>query len=176
MQETAHDLKESYFRWLYSKVLHSGRYEGLMNELYMYDYIYRLPMDANRGECGTELRYRFGDEANIPQSVIASDLDIRPCSMLEMMVALALHISDVILDDGEVNRANIIFSVMLDSLGLEEYTDYEYCPEVAQIIRKRLDAFTEGTKFLFPTYGQDMRGVDIWTQMHMYLQRRYMNE
>ena len=87
------DLHNEYFDWLCSLIndsqLSNKPYFKLLLYLYDTEFVYVLPMDGNRYEDGINLRYRFGDENYIEGPVIASCLDDKPCSILEMMVALA---------------------------------------------------------------------------------------
>jgi hypothetical protein len=163
------NIKELYFEWLYSKVLKTKHYKGLLMELDRYDYIWKLPMDANSYEHGTELRYRFGNECGIDHSIIASELDIRQCSMLEMMVSLTLRISEVLLDDGSENHASMIFTTMLDSLGLSVFTDRHFDRTSIYSIRGILDSFVDGDIYLFPPNGEDFSRLPLWNQAHRYL-------
>ena len=64
-------------------------YKKLLNRLSEIDFQFSIAMDANREADGLDLRYRFGNEKHIRNYVINRYLDDRPCSVLEMMVALA---------------------------------------------------------------------------------------
>jgi len=55
-----------------------------------------LPMDGNRAEDGIDLRYRFGYEKEYEGSTIASYLDNSPCSVLEMLIALAFRAKNIL--------------------------------------------------------------------------------
>lgn len=162
------DIKILYHQWLYDKVMLSPRYTSLLKELDRHDYIWHLPMDANRYEQGVALRYRFGAECGIDDQEIASLIDIRPCSILEMLVALVLCISERILDDGDWETKKI-FMTILNNLGLSEYTDYSFTVESVDEVWAILDSFSEGKLYLFPTNGEDMSNVDLWYQAHRYL-------
>ena len=93
---TFHELNQSYFAWmrqLVSNERYSKRlsYRKLLTHLHEVEFTYTLPMDGNRAEDGIDLRYRFGYENDYSEPMIASGLDDRPCSVLEMMIALSMR-------------------------------------------------------------------------------------
>ena len=75
------------------------RYKILLCQLHGIIFYNLIDMDADRAEDGINLRYRFGYENGYESAMIASCLDNRPCSVLEMMVALAIKIEEQIMDD-----------------------------------------------------------------------------
>jgi len=74
-------------------------YQKLLRHLHNIDFQYMLPMDGNRAEDGIDLRYRFGYEKEYEGSTIASYLDNSPCSVLEMLIALAFRCEEHIMTD-----------------------------------------------------------------------------
>lgn len=132
-------------------------------------------MDGNRAEDGVNLRYRFGAEKNIPEAEIAYHLDSRPCSMLEMMCALALRCEETIMSDpDEGDRTGIWFWNMIKSLGLTKMTDGEL--NISDRVERATDAVTyhtyaaNGSGGLFTIRGEhNMRNYEIWMQMMLYL-------
>ena len=80
-----------YFGWLSDLVCeerYSDRisYEKLLTFLYNTEFRYSIPMDRNRASDGINLRRRYSLEVH-------DDFHIRkPCSVLEMMIALAIRI------------------------------------------------------------------------------------
>ena len=98
----ANELQRRYFDWMYNRVMGDKySYRKLLVRLNEIPFIYILPMDENRKEDGLDLRYRFGHENGISDKEIANHLDISDCSVLEMMVALAIHCEENIMDDPE---------------------------------------------------------------------------
>lgn len=99
---TFHELNQSYFAWmcqLVSNERYSKRlsYRKLLTHLHEVEFTYTLPMDGNRAEDGIDLRYRFGYENDYSEPMIASGLDDRPCSVLEMMIALSMRCEEQII-------------------------------------------------------------------------------
>ena len=167
-------LKEEYFAWIVSLVGARG-YLKLLHKLDETDFFYVLPMDANREDDGIELRYRFGYECRYDDALIARGLDNRPCSVLEMMAALALRIEENIMDDpSEGDRLKNGFWSMVESMGLSEMDDENFD---AKTIEKHLDIFMNrkyringaGGLFTLKIPPRDMRTVEIWYQMCWYL-------
>ena len=169
-----------YFDWLCQSV--NGKYSpdiSVYSDLLTYlndvDFNYLIPMDGNRAEDGINLRYIFANEHGINQSVIASYLDVRPCTMLEMMVALAQRCEVSIMHD-EVygDRTSMWFWEMIDSLGLSDQDDVHFDPIIVDDILDRFIARDYepngvGGLFTIPNCDKDLRRVEIWYQMCWYL-------
>lgn len=169
------ELRNEYFDWMCDLVCdpkYIGRlsYRELLYFLDQTDFTYSIAMDANRFEDGTDLRYRFGYEHDLEGAVIATELDDRPCSVLEMMVALAVRCEENIMDNPDIgNRTGQWFWNMIDSLGLETMTDEKFNPRVTkQVIERFLNRRYErdGKGGLFTLHGidRDLRHVEIWYQ------------
>ena len=131
-------------------------------------------MDGNRAEDGIDLRYRFGREYSYPDAMIASYLDDRPCSILEMMTALAIRCEEHIMDDPDIgNRTGQWFWSMLVNLGLGSMYDAKFDRyRVDRILERLLDREygRNGKGGLFTVNnGRDMRTTEIWYQMNYYL-------
>lgn len=164
-----------YFDWLSSHFNDSGRYSLLFMKLYSTPFEWFIPFDENRAGDGINLRYRFGREVGIPDPVICTELDNRPCSVLEMMIALGLRIDEQIMGDS-ANNASQWISDMLTNLGLSQYTNEFYDePKVERIIdaflNRKYTRTGKGGLFEIPDlpYDRDMRTVEIWCQMCWYL-------
>ena len=103
---TRDELSDQYFDWMYQLVVddrYSNKsYRKLFARLYDTEFTYTIPMDGNRAEDGINLRYRFGCEQLYSDVMVASCLDDRPCSILEMMIALSIRCEEHIMDDPDV--------------------------------------------------------------------------
>lgn len=169
-------IRQSYFDWMCKIVNCGDRYVELLNDLDSIDFYYDLPMDANRYEDGINLRYRFGREVGYDDRQIASAIDIRDCSVLEMMVALSIKCEERIMhDDDEGDRTSVWFWSMIKSLGLDDQTsdriDHGF---IGIIVKKFMNrSFRrdgKGGLFTVTDKRKDMRDLDIWYQMHAYLE------
>lgn len=174
---TRHELNNEYFQWMCQLVKWPRRsnYSTLLSYLHSVDFEYIIPMDGNRAEDGVELRYRFGYENDFDAPLIASYLDDRPCSVLEMMVALALRCEEHIADDPDIgNRTGLWFWEMVKNLGLMSMRDNTFDEDYAEDIVTRFlnrDFKRDGRGSLFTVQNceYDLRTVEIWYQMCWYL-------
>jgi hypothetical protein len=139
------------------------------------EFIYTLHMDGNRAEDGISLRYRFGYECDIEEPVIACYLDDRPCSTLEMMVALCVRCEEHIIGNPEIgDRTGQWFWGMVDNLGFGNMDDDHFDVSVANDILQRFfnheyDRDGKGGLVTVRHSQYDLRSVEIWYQMMWYL-------
>lgn len=176
---TKNELNSLYFHWM-CRLVCKGRYpqhppyQKLLKQLHTFIFVPRLAMDENRAADGTDLRYRYGYEKGLDAAVI-SMIDDRPCSMLEMMVALSLRCEEGIMYDPDYgDRTGEWFWNMVESLGLIDMTDDRYDEEFVADILKRLEVGDYGSDgrgglFYIPGTPKDMRNAEIWYQMCWYL-------
>lgn len=173
--KTRPHLERDYRNWLIEK---TGLqfYKQLCTQLHDIRFVYEYRMDENREADGVALRYRFGHDRCISSTEISSKLNqIDGCSMLEMMVALALRIEEQIMADPEEgDRTGHWFYQMIVSLGLDGYDDRHYNPTAVQeVINHYLngDYLPSGRGGLFTVADPsiDMRTLDIWYQAQRYL-------
>lgn len=172
------ELINKYFEWIYQLVCKDAKglsYRKLLCKLYDTPFNYTIAMDGNRAEDGADLRYRFGYEQGIDSAVIADCLDDRDCSVLEMMVALAIRCEEHIMDNPDIgDRTGKWFLDMIVNLGLDKMTDEHFNKHY---VEQTLDRFLNreykrnGNGGLFTVhYNQiDMRSVEIWYQAMWYL-------
>lgn len=171
------ELKKRYFNWMYGKVIecHRASYRKLLHQLHETPFTYILPMDGNREQDGIDLRYRFGHAVGVSDLEIVNALDVHACSVLEMMVALAIHCEEDVMDDPDAgNRTSKWFMEMIGNLGLLGMDDTHYNKEY---VDRRIDIFLkrryspDGTGGLFhlKKCHEDLRNVQIWYQMNWYL-------
>lgn len=176
---TQDELVNRYFEWMYQLVTddrYSNKsYRKLFAALYDTEFTFDIPMDGNRAEDGIELRYRFGYEQSLESTMIASFLDDRPCSILEMMIALSIRCEEHIMDDPDVgNRTGQWFWNMIVNLGLGSMDnskfDKLYVEETLErFLTRRYERTGEGGLFTVKHPRRDMRTVEIWYQMSWYL-------
>ena len=99
---TRDELNKAYFEWMYSLVCDDEpSYRELFHFLHGVDFTYTIDMDGNRFDDGINLRYRFADESGYNGRMVAKYLDSRPCSVLEMLLALAIRLEEHIMSDPE---------------------------------------------------------------------------
>ena len=165
-----------YYNWLIDRIDDgtAQNHKGLLPELMMKEFYSIVDGDDNREYEGQELRETFADEFGGAVEGIHG-----PCSVLEMLVALAIRIDrDIQPDLEDYDHTSEWFWLMIGNLGLLEQTDdaidYE---EIDHILDKWLERDYEfnGEGGLFPLeYAEkDQRDVEIWYQMHAYLMENY---
>ena len=167
-----------YRAWLYTRInspvdgYSIKAYSKLLSTLFDIDYSYVIENDGNRYSDGIDLRYACNYETGI-------DIHMKSCTVLEMMVALAIRCEDDIMGDPELgDRASVWFWDMIKSLGLDVYRDISFNePDVLRIV----DIFMnndykhdgDGGLFFLPEYPFDLRTMEIWDQMSAYLDRLF---
>ena len=170
--------QEAYLQWISWLVYDERRmrrssWEKLFRLLSRTEFTYILDMDENRAIDGLELRRRFCEERAC-ESPLPPDA---PCSVLEMMAALAKRCEDHIMEDPEIgNRTGEWFFVMIDSLGLggmdDAYFDEERAREIlSRFLNRDYAPDGHGGLFILPDAPPDLQQVDIWYQMMRYLSR-----
>lgn len=167
-------IEYEYFEWMYQIVLGKG-YRKLLSYLYDIPFKFILDMDYNRICDGCDLRYKFGHDAHIPSRVIDLKLGNVECSILEMMVALSLRMEESILCDPDYgDRTSIWFWEMIKSLGLyhmddDNFDDQLVCVVIERFMDRNYEPNGRGGLFTVRNARCDMRDVDIWYQMCMYV-------
>ena len=181
--EALENIERDYFDWLYNIVDDSDyMYEYLINHIYEKDFdedtTILIERDRNRIEDALRLREDF-----ISEQLAREDRDLvdifrrRPCSLLEVLVALAYRMEDVM----EIDRFPIWFWEMLSNLGLDEFDNERFNSKslrtIDRILNKWLDHNYDydGKGGLFPLKDppKDQRNEEIWYQMSAYLVENY---
>ena len=147
----------------------------LLKYLFEKEYIWVISMDENRAGDGIWQRREFLSSNGYSLSSFAD----KPCSVLEMLVALSIRIEDSVMYDWEEgDRTGFWFWHILDNLGLgEEFDDYFDRQKVDKII----DIFLNrsyvnrgpGCPFfmsdLSPKEFENFKKEELWTQVLDYL-------
>lgn len=169
------ELKNRYFEWLCGLVCGRGEraaYKRLLLTLHSTEFTCIISQDTNRAVDGVVLRRRFIAENNI---IDESPFYTDPCSILEMMVALAVRCEVHIMDDPDIgNRTGQWFWSMVESLGLKKMTDDRFDKQLVDIRIKNFLNRTyrpdgKGGLFTVPNCKHDLRDMEIWYQMCWYL-------
>lgn len=181
---TKRELNAKYFEWMYRLVYNDTysrglSYRKLLCHLHETEFFYIIPMDGNRAEDGTDLRYRFGYEHSYERSMIDLYLDNRSCSVLEMMVALAIRCEEHIMSDPDVgDRTGQWFWNMIVNLGLgpmdDRRFDRAYTDDILnRLMNREYGPHGEGGLFTVRNCRKDLRFVEIWYQMNYYLSENF---
>lgn len=178
-------LQNEYFEWIYDLVYDESHlkrypYRALLTHLHNVEFTYILPMDENRAADGIDLRDKFGYERYYSREVIHEYLGDGPCSVLEMMAALALACEEHIMSDPDIgDRTGLWFWGMIDNLGLSDMHDYnfdqDYTDEViGRLLNREYEPDGTGGLFTVRQRRRDLRIVDIWYQMMWFLNENYV--
>ena len=178
-----------YFEWLCNIVgVNRGdkSYYILLKMLHKREFYGFIPNDGNRMDDGIKLRELFMAESGVDddrQFDIYLEALSGPCSVLEMMVALAKRIEDDILfDPVDVDHSKLLFWDMVKNLGLIDLDDEHYYEKngnyiCAQNLSRMLERKyrRDGKGGLFPLKWpkEDQRTTEIWYQMSAYLDENY---
>ena len=180
MKKTRTDIEIEYFEWMY-EIVCSGRYakensyRKLLEHLHELEFHYMISKDSNRAEDGEDLRYRFAYEtySSRDRDIIVDYLS-RPCSVLEMMIALSIRCEDIMDDPSIGDRTKQWFWGMITNLGLgsmtDERFDRDYVERVINIfLNREYEPDGKGGLFTIRHCEQDLRDVEIWHQLCWYL-------
>lgn len=171
-------VKNQYFEWLYNYVC-KGRvskqisYYKLFTLLHDIDFTFYIRNDLNRARDGVDLRYRFAMFMDDEERVL--DILDGPCSVLEMILALAIRCEETIMNDTRYgDRTGQWFWNMLSNLGISYMTDDRFDKDIAvkkiyDFMERRYDPDGKGGLFYIRECKEDLRDVEIWTQLNWYL-------
>lgn len=179
---TEKSLNDLYFSWLYHQVCDDSKpgYYKLFKCLHSIEFTYTIPMDANRAADGENLRYifeRYKLNTTYSQPIVATLLDNKPCSVLEMMVALSIRCEIDIMHDPDLgDRTGEWFWGMLDTLGISHMDDDNFNEEecwtiIDRALKREYESDGFGGFFFIPNCDKDLRDVELWYQMNWYLNR-----
>ena len=171
-------MEDLYLEWLKSIILPAPNRKS-------YDYLiyklFRTPFDPL-----TEYPDRYSDIAIYDDNRVGDGMYLRyiyngkddyryPCSMLEMLIALANRFDGCVgFDISDVTNARLYFWVMVKNLRLYMYDDHHYIEnDVDEILKdfKVRHYDYDGYGGLFPLRNpkKDQRKIEIWAQLQEYL-------
>lgn len=179
-------LNDEYFEWMYRLVCNDRYYKNLsyrklLQFLHNIEFIYIHERDENRAIDGVDFRYRFGYECGYSRDIIEQYLDTQPCSVLEMMIALAFTVEEHIMDDPAFgDRTGQWFWNMIVNLGLGAMCDTKfdvgYSEQIVlRFLNREYERNGEGGLFTVSDSRYDMRTAEIWHQTMWYL-NEFLNE
>lgn len=173
-----YNISDEYFEWLFNLVCEQRYfkpiYRKLLMRLHETEFTYSILRDRNRAEDGENLRYRFALAKGYDVPTTLTDLG-GPCSVLEMMAALAIRCEEQIADDPQYgNRTGQWFWKMIVNLGLGPMTNDMYDRSQVDAIlmtflERRYKPDGEGGLFWIRDCDVDLRKVEIWHQLCWYL-------
>ena len=166
-------INNEYFEWL-CELIDSRRfskhvsYRKLLMHLHNIEFTWFVPHDDNRADDGIQLRRRY---ALVQNDASLSRYILGPCSVLEMMVALAIRCEETIMDDALMgNRTGQWFWGMVHNLGLTPMTDSHFDRDfvddvISRFLNREYEPDGRGGLFTVRHCAHDMRTVEIWCQL-----------
>ena len=175
-----HEINEDYFEWLYegmcgNRYSKNISYRKLLEHLHNTNFRYTISNDKNRASDGIDLRYSFAlSQGCEDEPELITDYLKGPCSVFEMMVALAQRCESVMDDPKIGDRTGQWFWGMINNLGLGGMNDNRYDK---QYVNDVIDTFLDreyksngkGGLFTIRNCEYDLREVEIWYQLCRYL-------
>ena len=170
-------INDEYFDWL-CEVVDSKRfskhvsYRKLLMHLHNIEFTWFIPYDDNRADDGIMLRRKY---ALAHHDEELSDYISGPCSVLEMMAALAIRCEESIMDDTLFgNRTGQWFWGMIRNLGLSPMNDSNFDAKfvddvIARFLNREYEPDGKGGLFTIKNCDHDLRTVEIWRQLSWYL-------
>lgn len=170
-------INDEYFSWMYDKVCGDRfaeciSYRRLLTYLHEVEFVWLLGMDRNRADDGLSLRRRFAVDVGY-EDYIVEYID-GPCSVLEMMLALAFHIEELMDDFRIGDRTAQWFWGMVKSLGLNGMYDTAFDERLVEdvictFLNRDYEADGHGGLFTVRDCYYDMRDIEINIQRNLYL-------
>ena len=167
------DICYEYFEWMISLIRDerhpNEKYSKLLSFLYDTEFYWTMENDRNRAIDGEDLRIIFANDSGHTERNVLLSLN-RPCSVLEMMVALSRRCEDHIMDDPDMgDRTGQWFWSMIENLGLDCVDDYNFDADhtgrvVDRFLERRYERNGNGGLFTVTSYSKDLRRVEIWYQ------------
>ena len=170
-------INDEYFEYL-CELVDTNRYakqvsyRKLLMHLHNIEFTWFVPHDDNRADDGIQLRRGFAmdrDDMSLLQYIGG------PCSVLEMMVALAVRCEKTIMDNALMgDRTGQWFWGMIHNLGLSSMRDSNFNRDrvddvIARLLNREYEPDGRGGLFTVKNCTYDMRRVEIWCQLSWYL-------
>lgn len=170
-------VNSDYFEWMYDLVCKdrfapSITYRQLLTFLHDTEFVYFVPYDENRAAEGIALRYRFcllHDCEELEHFIEG------PCSVLEMIVAVAIRCEENLMLDPEMgDRTGQWFWGMITNMGLGSMSDSNYNEwlvndVVTRFLNREYEPDGRGGLFTVRGWNRDMRTAEIWHQLMAYI-------
>lgn len=186
VNEASTEMSNGYFRYLGEIVgadtLMRGNYWYLLKTLHSMEFYWIIDRDENRARDGENLRVKYFYEVN-SEDTKYDDILYRPCTVLEMLVALAIRIEGITAgwEQDSKDRTADWFWEMVRNLDLMDCSDDNWSENCRAKVQYYIQNFmdrkyeTNGVGGLFPLKSvcQNQRRVEVWYQMQAYIQENY---
>lgn len=180
----AHNEYDDYFLWLCDLVnADLDRYSELLFHLHDTDFVWCLELDESRANEGLDLRKEYYELCGDDWVMLME----KSCSVLEMLIALARRMDDMLVEDYTSSRVPVWFWEMVKNLGLKKFTDfaflnatdddlYEFEMILHVWMHREFEFDGEGSLFPLRNCGSDQRDATIIMQLNEYVLENYVEE
>lgn len=160
-----------YFDWLYFMVVpnpNRDHFRKLLTMLHTMEFKYFVDYDENRASDGINMRWYYVCDGGNDEILRWKE----PCTVLEMIIALAMQMDSIM---GDRDRDVVYwFWMMIENLNLDWMTDDQYDKaivygRVSIFLDRTYEPDGEGNIIYIPDYPRDLRKLEIWNQMCLYL-------
>ena len=178
---TRDDIVNAYFEWLFDMVCGNrfakeNSFRKLLTHFHNTEFGWIIRNDENQAREGQNLRHRFA-LTQMPDWNEYEILDILagPCSILEMMIALAIYSEEHIMDNPQIgDRTGQWFWNMVVSLGLGDQMDNRFDRRhvensLQRFLARKYEPNGKGGLFTIRGCTRDLRKVEIFHQLCWYL-------
>lgn len=169
-------VNSDYFEWMYDLVCDrrfpaTVTYRQLLTFLHEVEFVYFVPYDENRAADGIALRYHY---CLLHECLHLERYLTGPCSVLEMMIALAIRCEGLADDPGLGDRTAQWFWEMITTLGLGSMQDSNYNEwfvndVITRFLNREYEPDGRGGLFRVRDWNRDMRTAEIWHQLMAYI-------
>lgn len=159
-----------YYSWLMDVIDGPRQYSRVLKHLRDIEYTWVNPMDENRAADGLELRYYYEDETGFKCNLRT------PCSVLEMLIALARRMEDDFMYDFELgyDRTDVWFWEIFSNLGLDKYDDSSYFEEeIDEIVYGFMEKEPGHNLFLVKDPPENWADLEVWWQLNRYVSEKF---
>ncbi len=167
-----------YYQWLKSLVYseESGNHESLLACLNSMPYTYVVELDSNREGDGLYMRNIFYDEHEECEGMLTHD-----CTLLEMLVGFANRMAEDVFADLGKSTSDWFWEFM-DNLGADYFSDDilktssgrdDLRALLQNFLHRRYKDSKSGNIFVFEREPIDLKSIELWYQMHFYIEEKY---
>ena len=165
--------ESDYYIWLRDLVGNREGYSLLLKQLDSIPFTWIFALDENRSAGGILLRGRYAYEFSVDED----DVRKGPCTVFEMLIALAGHMAEQ-LDETIEPQIGKWFWVLVHNLHLDKFDDDNYDARGVDYIiscwlNRNYTEKGEGSLFPLKDYSGDCRNLDIWSQMNAWINENY---
>lgn len=171
------DAERAYRDWLIDNVNIVEDYTYLLRELFNIEFFSLVKYDEDRGVDGLALREQWATGVRYEGS-----LDFGPANVLEVLIGIAKRIEFQLFGTKYYEEWDYvaIFWDLIDNLGLGDcfgdisrYTFDEIHEIVSHFLNREYFRHKKGNIFIFENEPKDLRKLNIWTQMGLYIREKW---